>query len=58
MRVMADSWEKVLPISDAAAAMFYGRLFDRAPEVRPLFRGGMEERGRRLMAMIDAAVAA
>jgi hemoglobin-like flavoprotein len=54
--LVQESWAAVQPISDAAAAMFYGRLFDMAPEVRALFRGDMEEQGRKLMTMIDVAV--
>lgn len=56
VELVQGSWEQVQPIADAAAAMFYGRLFDAAPEVRPLFTGDMEEQGRKLTAMIDVAV--
>ena len=54
--LVQDSWAAVQPIADAAAAMFYGRLFEQAPEVRDMFRGDMEEQGRKLMTMIDVAV--
>jgi hemoglobin-like flavoprotein len=50
------SWEKVKPISDQAAELFYGRLFEVYPEVRPLFKGDMQAQGRKLMAMINTAV--
>jgi hemoglobin-like flavoprotein len=43
------SFAKVAPIADAAAALFYNRLFEIAPEVKPLFRGDMTEQGRKLM---------
>ena len=36
--------------------MFYGRLFEIAPAVKPLFRGDIEEQGRKLMAMLGAVV--
>ena len=50
------SWERVVPIADAAAALFYGRLFELDPELRPLFRGDMAEQGRKLMQMITTVV--
>jgi hemoglobin-like flavoprotein len=50
------SFAKVAPISEQAAAMFYGRLFEIAPEVKPLFRGDMAEQGRKLMATLAVVV--
>ena len=54
--LVKDSWTKVEPISEQAAGLFYGRLFEVYPEVKPLFRGDMKEQGRKLMAMINTAV--
>lgn len=54
--LIQDSWAKVAPISDKAAELFYGRLFEIAPEVKPYFKGNMDEQGRKLMAMIGTAV--
>jgi nitric oxide dioxygenase len=51
-----SSFAKVQPIADAAASLFYARLFETAPEVRPLFRGDMTEQGRKLMATLAAVV--
>jgi hemoglobin-like flavoprotein len=51
-----DSFAKVAPISEQAAALFYGRLFEIAPEVKPLFRGDMKEQGRKLMATLVVVV--
>ena len=50
------SWQKVLPIRDTAAEMFYSRLFALDPSVKPLFKGDMREQGRKLMTMITTAV--
>lgn len=55
-QLVKDSWAKVLPIKDTAAELFYGRLFDTYPEVRPYFKGDMKEQGRKLMAMLNTAV--
>src|ERR1700709_1915972 len=51
-----STFEKVRPISEAAARMFYGRLFEIAPETRPLFKGDMAEQGRKLMATLAVVV--
>ena len=51
-----QSFTKVAPIADQAAALFYGRLFEIAPELRPLFRGDMAEQGRKLMATLAVVV--
>jgi hemoglobin-like flavoprotein len=50
------SFAKVAPISEQAAALFYGRLFEIAPQVKPLFRGDMTEQGRKLMATLAVVV--
>lgn len=55
--LVKDSFRKVQPIADQAAALFYARLFELDPALRPLFRGDLEEQGRKLMAMISMAVA-
>jgi hemoglobin-like flavoprotein len=56
VELVQGSWANVQPITDAAAAMFYARLFEQAPELRGLFPSEMEEQGHKLMAMIDVAV--
>jgi hemoglobin-like flavoprotein len=54
--LVKTSWAQVQPISEQAAALFYGRLFEVYPEVKPLFKGDMTEQGRKLMTMIATAV--
>jgi nitric oxide dioxygenase len=54
--LVQSSFAKVAPIADAAAAMFYGRLFEIAPEVKPLFHGDMAEQRRKLMTTLDVVV--
>ncbi len=56
IKLVQDSWAKVLPISEAAAAIFYDRLFELDPSLRFLFKVGTAEQGRKLMAMINTAV--
>lgn len=54
--LVKDSWSKVLPIQETAAGLFYGRLFEIAPEVKPYFKGDMKEQGAKLMKMLNTAV--
>jgi hemoglobin-like flavoprotein len=54
--LVRDSFAKVSPIAVQAAAMFYDRLFVLDPSLRALFKGDMNEQGRKLMAMIGTAV--
>lgn len=55
-QLVRDSWAKVLPIQETAAELFYNRLFEVYPEVKPYFKGDMKEQGRKLMAMLNTAV--
>ena len=55
--LVKGSWEKVLPIADQAAEIFYGKLFALDPDVKPLFaEADMKEQGKKLMQMITTAV--
>lgn len=54
--LVQESFKKVVPIKDVAAAMFYDRLFTLDPSLRSLFKGDIKEQGRKLMAMIATAV--
>jgi len=54
--LIKESWSKVLPISDKAAELFYGKLFELDPDIKTLFKGDMEEQGKKLMKMINTAV--
>lgn len=54
--LVKESWKQVLPASEQAASLFYSRLFVLDPSVRALFRGDMQEQGRKLMQMITVAV--
>jgi hemoglobin-like flavoprotein len=53
---LKSSWAKVVPIKDTAAELFYGKLFELDPAVKPLFSGDMKEQGRKLMAAINTVV--
>jgi hemoglobin-like flavoprotein len=57
IKLVQQSFAQVAPIADQAAVMFYDRLFEIAPAVRPLFHGDMTEQRRKLMATLAAVVA-
>jgi nitric oxide dioxygenase len=54
--LVQQSFAQVAPIADKAAEIFYDRLFEVAPAVKPLFSGDMAEQRRKLMAMLAAVV--
>lgn len=54
--LVQTSWAKVAPIADQAADIFYDRLFEIAPQTRPLFAEDMAKQKRALMGMLATAV--
>jgi nitric oxide dioxygenase len=56
IELVQQSWKNVAPIQDQAASLFYTRLFETDPALRPLFKGDIKEQGRKLMAMITLVV--
>lgn len=47
----------VTPITDTVATRFYGRLFNLAPDTRPLFKTDMTAQGRKLFQTLAAVIA-
>jgi len=56
VKLVQSSFEKVAPIADKAADIFYDRLFEIAPEVRPLFPADMSNQKEKLMKTLAVAV--
>ena len=54
--LVQTSFSKVAPIASTAADLFYGRLFEIAPQVRAMFPEDLTEQKRKLMAMLGVAV--
>lgn len=54
--LVQSSWRAVAPIQGKAAELFYGKLFELDPSLRPLFKSDMAEQGRKLMSMISTVV--
>ena len=55
--LVQSTFKMVVPIADTAAELFYGRLFEIDPALKPMFKGDMKEQGRKLMHMLSIAVA-
>lgn len=56
IKLVQDSFAKVVPIAEAAADIFYTKLFELDPSLKPMFKGDIKEQGKKLMAMLAAAV--
>ena len=54
--LVQQSFAKVAPISEAAAVLFYGRLFEIAPQVQAMFPADMTEQRKKLMATLAVVV--
>ena len=56
IKLVQTSFESVKPIAPQAAALFYDRLFEIAPDVRALFPADLTDQKQKLMSMIAVAV--
>ena len=56
IKLVQDSFAKVAPISAKAAELFYGRLFEIAPQVRAMFPDDMTEQRKKLMVTLAIVV--
>jgi hemoglobin-like flavoprotein len=54
--LVQSSFKSVGPIAAKAADLFYGRLFEIAPNVRPLFPADLSGQKVKLVAMLATAV--
>ena len=55
-RLVRESFPEIRRMSGPASLLFYGRLFELDPALRPLFRRDIEIQGRKLMDMLLAMV--
>lgn len=56
IELVQTSFAQVVPIAATAADLFYGRLFEVAPRLRPMFAEDLTEQKKKLMAMLGTAV--
>lgn len=54
--IVQGTFAQVAPIAEVMAELFYGRLFEIDPTLKPMFHGDMEEQGLKLMRMLAVAV--
>src|SRR4051812_48032969 len=56
IKLVQTSFARVAPIADTAADLFYGRLFEIAPQVRAMFPAELSQQKKKLMAMLGNVV--
>ena len=56
VKLVQDSFAKVVPISEQAAVLFYDRLFEIAPSVKTMFPTDMTEQRKKLMGTLAVVV--
>lgn len=56
IRLVQDSFSKVIPIAPQAAQIFYETLFTLDPSLKGLFKGNMKEQQFKLMASLQMIV--
>jgi hemoglobin-like flavoprotein len=54
--LVQSSFQTVLPISNTVAQLFYGRLFELAPDLKRMFTTSIDIQGPKLIAMLAIAV--
>ncbi len=56
IQYVQESFAQVKPISDQVATLFYERLFELDPNLRPYFKGDLSEQKERLMTTLTFVV--
>jgi hemoglobin-like flavoprotein len=54
--LVQQSFAAVLAIEETAAALFYARLFELDPSLKPMFKGNLKDQGKKLMATLKVCV--
>lgn len=54
--LVRGSFDAIAPNAEKVVALFYGRLFGERPDLRPLFRGSMQEQGRKLAGALATVI--
>jgi nitric oxide dioxygenase len=56
VNLVQDTFSKLAPISEQAAAIFYDRLFEVAPAIKAMFPPDMSEQRKKLMVTLAVVV--
>ncbi|MBP9212405.1 MAG: hemin receptor [Bacteroidetes bacterium] len=54
--LVRSSYDRILPVAEETGDLFFSRLFEIAPYVRPLFHGDIHLQGRKVMEMLTFIV--
>ena len=57
IELVRRSWQQVFPLRETAAQMFYDRLFELEPALRPLFKSDLSQQAGKLFDTLNALVA-
>ena len=56
IRLVQESYLKILPVKETLSDRFYGRLFQLDPSLKALFSRDIKEQGKKFMDMMDLVV--
>jgi hemoglobin-like flavoprotein len=56
IELVRGSFDQIWAVAPRTAGLFYGRLFEIAPEAKPLFRRDMDEQKRKFMSTLAVIV--
>ena len=56
VELVQASFAKVAPIAETAADIFYKKLFEYSPDLKPLFKNDIKSQGNKLMQTLTVAV--
>lgn len=56
IELVQATWKQLSQNADELASLFYDRLFEVNPQLKPMFKSNMAEQHRKLVMMIAAAV--
>ena len=54
--LVQTTFDKIMPIAGEAAILFYQKLFELDPKLKPLFKCDMVEQGEKLMVALGKAI--
>lgn len=56
IQLVQESYPLIQEMGDAVTRLFYGRLFESSPQLRPMFHGPIDVQARKFSAMLEALV--
>ena len=56
VQLVQQSWLHVEPVAQQAGMIFYEKLFAAAPQLRPMFKGNLDEQAHKLVTMLGYVV--